>query len=175
MKNSLIALIILGVVIAITFFAIGGLEGNNGETDLSSNDGKSFNEKLEAAKSLNKKIVVSVYTDWCGWCKKMDRETFKNESVISEIVRNFIFIKLNAESSEELTYQGEKYTKVQFAAAFGIKGYPATIFLNSSSDPITVVPGYIDGDMFTKILKFISSEAYLNQTFEKFIEEGKQN
>ncbi len=172
MKNSLIALIILGVVIAITFFAIGGLEGNNGDTNLGLSDGKSFNEKLEAAKTTNKKIIISVYTDWCGWCKKMDRETFKNESVLSEIDKNFVFLKLNAESNDELTYQGEKYTKAQFAAAFGIKGYPATIFLNSSSDPITVVPGYIDGEMFSKILKFISGEVYLNKTFEKYLEEG---
>jgi thioredoxin-related protein len=172
MKNSLIALIILGVIIAITFVAIGGLEGNNGDLGLGLNDGKSFNEKLDAAKSSNKKVLVSVYTDWCGWCKKMDRETYKNEDVVSEIEKNFVFIKLNAESSDELIYQGEKYTKAQFAAAFGITGYPATIFLNSNGEPITIVPGYIDAQMFTNILKFISGEVYLKKTFEKFLKEG---
>ena len=172
MKNSFIALIVLGVLIAITFVAIGGLEGNNGNSESGLNDKKTFNEKLELAKSSNKKVLVSVYTDWCGWCKKMDRDTYKNESVISEIENNFVFIKLNAESGDELTYQGEKYTKAQFAAAFGIKGYPATLFLNSNGEPITVVPGYIDSEMFPKILKFISGEIYLKKTFEKYLEEG---
>jgi len=26
-----------------------------------------------------RKIFVDVYTDWCGWCKKMDANTFNEE------------------------------------------------------------------------------------------------
>ena len=34
---------------------------------------------IEEAEKLNKenpkKIMIDVYTDWCGWCKKMDKDT----------------------------------------------------------------------------------------------------
>lgn len=172
MKNGLIAIGILGVIIFITFFAIGGFEGNSNSA-LAGNDGKTFNEKLNQAKSSNKKVLISIYTDWCGWCKKMDRETYKDAEVNSLIENNYVFIKLNAESNEEITYQGNKYTKAQFVSAFGITGYPATLFLSSNGEPITVVPGYIEPAMFTKILTFISEDVYKKKTFDDYLKEVK--
>ncbi len=172
MKNSLIAIGILGVIIFITFFAIGGFEGNLNSA-LAVNDGKSFNEKLNQAKSSNKKVLINVYTDWCGWCKKMDRETYKDAEVNSLIENDYVFIKLNAESNEEITYQGNKYTNAQFVSAFGITGYPATLFLSSNGEPITVVPGYIEPVMFTKILNYIAKDVYKKKTFDDYLKEVK--
>ena len=36
-----------------------------------------------------KKIILDLYTDWCGWCKVMDRNTFTDPDVIENINNNF--------------------------------------------------------------------------------------
>ncbi|MBT8210292.1 MAG: thioredoxin domain-containing protein, partial [Eudoraea sp.] len=44
-----------------------------------------------------KKIFVDVYTDWCGWCKKMDKDTFQNAEVAAYMSKNFYMVKLDGE------------------------------------------------------------------------------
>lgn len=50
-------------------------------------------------------IIIDVYTDWCGWCKVMDRETYSNEKVIGYLNKNFYAVKFNAESKAEVVLQ----------------------------------------------------------------------
>lgn len=128
-----------------------------------------FDKGLEASKAQNKKIVIDVYTDWCGWCKKMDASTYKNSEVEKYIADNFIAVKLNAESPEKASFMGENYTEQQLAQGFGVTGFPSTIFFDEKQQPITVVPGYLDDKQFLNILKFINEGAYKNQKFEDYI------
>jgi thioredoxin-related protein len=89
-----------------------------------------FENGINEPKSAKKKMVVDVYTDWCGWCKKMDKATYSNSDVISYINKNFVAVRLNAESKTQMNYLGEKYTEQQLAQGFGITGYPSTIFFD---------------------------------------------
>src|SRR5688572_24746467 len=65
-----------------------------------------------AAKSKKKprKIFIDVYTDWCGWCKKMDKTTFSETEIINYINKNYYAVKLNAEGKEPITLNGKTYT-----------------------------------------------------------------
>ena len=56
-------------------------------------------------KKPNKKIFVSFYTDWCGWCKKLENTTLKNPEVVELINTTFIPVKFNAESKEKTSFQ----------------------------------------------------------------------
>ncbi len=69
-----------------------------------------FNDALKKAKDENKRVIVDVYTDWCGWCKKMDTDAYGNKKVKNLIKNNFVFIKLNAESDNKLKYKGIEYS-----------------------------------------------------------------
>ncbi|HEX2869251.1 MAG TPA: thioredoxin fold domain-containing protein [Ignavibacteriales bacterium] len=128
-----------------------------------------FDKGLEASKSQNKKMVIDVYTDWCGWCKKMDAATYKNSEVAKYMHDNFIAVKLNAESPAKVGFMGQNYTEQQLAQGFGVTGYPSTIFFDEKQQPITVVPGYLDGKQFLNILKFINEGAYKTQKFEDYM------
>ena len=57
----------------------------------------SFENALKTAKKEHKKVIVDIYTDWCGWCKKMDREAYSDEGIKKIIKDDFIYVKLNAE------------------------------------------------------------------------------
>jgi len=128
----------------------------------------SFNDGLAEAAKTNRKVLIDVYTDWCGWCKKMDANTYADNRVSEYLLRKYVLVKLNAESPQKLTYQGTNYTERELAAAFGINGYPATLFLKSNGEAITSYPGYADAAMFRNVISFIAEDHYLNKKFDEY-------
>jgi thioredoxin-related protein len=134
---------------------------------------KSFNDGLAEAQKSGKKVMVDVYTDWCSWCKKMDKDTYANNDVAQYLAKKFVSIKLNAEAGGKLTYRGQSYTEQQLAGAFGVTGYPSILFLNSDGEPITVLPGYSDAQRFKVILTYIADEKYKSITFQQYLEQHK--
>ena len=145
------------------------LQSESTTADPATGSWKSFDEAVTLAKQENKKILVDVYTDWCGWCKKMDKEVYANSSVAGVLSSSFITVKLNAESSSRsLTFRGRTLTEEQFAASAGVTGYPTTIFLDESANPITVLPGYVPAERFVPILKYIGDNHYQTISFEDY-------
>ncbi len=59
-----------------------------------------FEEAVAANANNPKMILVDVYTDWCGWCKKMDKDTFTDPRVVAHLKKNFYAVKLNAEDTK---------------------------------------------------------------------------
>jgi thioredoxin-related protein len=134
----------------------------------------SFNDGLATAKKSKKKVLVDVYTDWCGWCKKMDASTYADGEIMMYLKENYVVVKLNAESTKKLTYNTTSYTEQELAAAFGITGYPTTLFLKSNGDPITKLPGYAPAPAFKKILSFIGEDHYLTEKFDDYVPSVKK-
>lgn len=116
----------------------------------------SFDEGIALAQQTNKKLLIDVYTDWCTWCKKMDKEVYTNPDVKAVLQSHFIAVKLNAESSRELTYKGRRLTEMTIAREMGVNGYPTTVFLYSNTEPLTKVAGYIESEDFVKLLRSVA-------------------
>lgn len=132
---------------------------------------KKFDEGLSQAKKSGKKILVDVYTDWCSWCKKMDANTYADKKVMEYLNKNFVVIKLNAEANETITYSGQKISPAEFSQGMGVSGYPATLFLQSDGQPITLLPGYAEADMFIHVLSFIGENHYEKKKFAEYLAE----
>ena len=130
-----------------------------------------FDAGLAQAKKSGKKILVDVYTDWCGWCKKMDANTYSDAKVQDYLKKNFVIVKLNAEANEKITYAGQTMSPMEFSRGMGVNGYPATLFLQSDGKPITVLPGYSEPDMFIHVLSFIGEDQYQKKKFEEYLAE----
>ncbi|MDZ7305330.1 MAG: thioredoxin fold domain-containing protein, partial [candidate division KSB1 bacterium] len=122
-----------------------------------------------AAKKEKKMMVVDFYTDWCGWCKVMDRETYGNANVIKFAKEKLVLVKVNAESNEKTNFRNRTYTYRQLAAAFGVTGYPATAFLDANGEVLTLVPGYIPPDKFLPILEYLEGGHHKNMKFDEFL------
>ncbi len=141
----------------------------------------SFEDAVEKSKTDPKPIFIDVYTDWCGWCKKMDVATF-SEAKIAEMLQNdFHPVKFNAEQQESINFNNHEfkfiengrrgYNELAIALLDGKLSYPSVVFLNEKMERITVLAGYRGPDDFYPILQFIGSGAYQNKTFEEFQKE----
>lgn len=140
-----------------------------------------FQEAIESNKTTPKKIFIDVYTDWCGWCKKMDQTTFVNKDIVEYINANYYAVKLNAEMSDTIVFSG--YTFVNQGSTNGRKGthqlavallqgkmsYPSYVFMNEDAQLLTIAPGYRGADDFMPLLKYFGSDAYLNEKYNDFL------
>jgi thioredoxin-related protein len=138
-----------------------------------------FEEATALNKKKPKKIFIDIYTDWCGWCKKMDASTFTNPVIVKYMNDNFYAVKFNAERKDTVTYNGKKFmnpnpssprSSHQLATELlsGRMSYPSYVFLDESLSKVTVVPGYRKSPEFEAILNWIGSDAYKSQTWEDF-------
>lgn len=100
-----------------------------------------------------KKIFVDVYTDWCGWCKRMDATTFTDEAVIDYVNEHFYAVKLNAESKENISLKGMNTNGIELARSFRVSAYPTIVFIDETFQRVTPVPGYRKAEEFRDILK----------------------
>jgi thioredoxin-related protein len=116
---------------------------------------RGWNEGLAAASGGGKPVIVDVYTDWCGWCKRMDRDVYARSDVSEYLNQHFVMVRLNAESAERVSYSGRSMTARALAGGFEVTGYPTTIFLKADGTHLVNVPGYIPADKFLKLVRFI--------------------
>jgi thioredoxin-related protein len=132
---------------------------------------KKFNDGMAEAKVSGKKVLVDVYADWCKWCKKMDAVTYADKKVTSYLEKNYVLIKLNAEGTESITYLGKTISPSDFAQKMGVDGYPATLFLKSNGDPITIAPGYSEPGMFIHVVQYIGDNQIGKKNFDQYLAE----
>lgn len=125
-----------------------------------------------------RKIFIDVYTDWCGWCKKMDENTFSNPVIASYLSTKFHAVKFNAEGTKDITYKGKVYKNKgqgqrnphEFAIALlqGRLSYPSIVFMDEDNNLITYLAGYLTPEQLEPILAYIESDAYKTQKWEDF-------
>jgi len=145
----------------------------------------SFEEAVEANKTAPKKIFIDVFTDWCGWCKRMDQTTFINKDVVEYMNEYYYAVKFNAERTDTVVFacytfvneggsNGRGTHQLAVALLQGKMSYPSYVFMNEDNKLITVAPGYMEAGRFLPFLKYIGSDAYLNTKYEDFIKQNSE-
>ncbi|VEN74022.1 conserved exported hypothetical protein [Candidatus Desulfarcum epimagneticum] len=116
-------------------------------------------EGMLMAKEENKKIMMHYYTDWCGYCTKMNQETFPDPGIISYLNRRYISIRVDNDK-----------TRVK---GFVVPGVPDTWFLTETGEKIAHQPGFVDSKKLLSILKFVDTESYLKMSFMDFLKKER--
>ena len=139
----------------------------------------SWNEAVEASKENPKKIFVDVYTDWCGWCKRMDATTFSDPQVVAYMNEHFYAVKLDAEMKENITFRNTEFKYIQsgkrgvhtlaYSLLEGKMSYPSFVTLDEEFDRIAVSPGYKKVDQMLKELKFAAEDTYKEQSWSDYL------
>lgn len=135
---------------------------------------RSWDAGLREAGTSGRPVLVDVYTGWCGWCKRMDRDVYARADVQDYLARKFVTVKLDAESNDPARYEGKAYTSRTLAARFGVTGYPTTLFLSAKGAQLGKVPGYSPPEDFLLLLRFIGDgHAARGEKLEDFLRAAK--
>jgi len=120
-------------------------------------------EALAAHEDEPKKIFIDMYTDWCGWCKVMDKKTFTDASVIHQLNENYYPVKFDAEGTAPVAFKGRTYNFI----ASGRKGihelaynlldrspsYPSFVVLDENLNRENIIKGYQTVERFLPMIK----------------------
>lgn len=137
-----------------------------------------FEEAVAASKTEKRKVFIDVYTDWCGWCKVMDKNTFNDPEVARILNEKFYPVKFNAEQREEITFDGHTFRFIESgrngyhelaASLLNNKlSYPTVVFLTEDFEMIQPLPGFRKADEFHKIIQYIGEDHFKSQSWEDF-------
>lgn len=111
---------------------------------------------LETAADRNKEekkfFFIDIYTDWCGWCKKMDQSTFKDSAVVEYMSKHFYAVKMNAESKDPVAYKevlyeykmfnGKGYNELAVNLLSGKMSFPSFVVLSKKEVKIGTLIGF---------------------------------
>ena len=120
-----------------------------------------FEEAIAANAKNPKMILVDVYTDWCGWCKKMDKDTFTDPRVIAHFQKNFYAVKLNAEdTNRKFPFMGKTFSEAEMAASMRVNSYPNFVVIEPGLQNIAQLPGYREPAAFLAGLTDLIDKAF---------------
>ncbi|MEO6583347.1 MAG: DUF255 domain-containing protein, partial [Ferruginibacter sp.] len=124
-------------------------------------------EAMQKEYSKNPKpILIDLYTNWCGWCKVMDKSTYGNDKVAAYINENYYAIKLDAETKEAISFNGKVYNfnptyqsnDLAMYFTFGRREFPTTVFLSYLDARPAPLSGYLKPKEIEAPLKFFGSK-----------------
>ena len=145
----------------------------------------SLEEAIARCAKQPKMVFIDVYTDWCGWCKRMDQTTFVNPVIAKYMNDHFYAVKFDAERQDTVTFQGKQFVGVlrpdgrrgshELAKALlkGKMSYPSYVIMNENQQPLQVIGGYMDAHQFEPMIHFFGDGAYKTMNGDDFLKDFK--
>lgn len=145
-------------------------------------------EAVAAQAKEPKKIMMDMYTTWCGPCKMLDKNTFNNSDVADYVNKNYYAVKFNAEGNSSVTFQDKKFSNPNYipnkqgrnnqhelAGYLGVSAYPTIIFLDESSALLFNLRGYQDPNQLELYLKLFATDKFKEITTQEQFQDYVKN
>lgn len=172
MKTTFFSLFVLAAGVLLSGMTV--TEMTVAEATLTNKEGlvkwMTFEEAVEKSKTVKRKIIIDVYTDWCGWCKVMDKNTFSDPEVAKLLNEKFYPVKFDAEQAADVQFNGTTYKFIpqgnkgthQLAMALlnNQLSYPTVVFVEEDFKSVSPIPGFKKADEFHKMLVYFDSGYY---------------
>lgn len=153
----------LAIFLLFTFFAAVDLAAQNPYNQI-----YELEEAIKLASEKDKKVLIDIYAEWCPYCGSMHSDTYTDERVKSAIDEHFLLVTVNIESSNKLKFNGQEFTEREFSSYLSSGSVPTTFFLDSDGEILGMQPGLIPADVFSQLLNFVGSDAFLVQSFDEY-------
>lgn len=108
--------------------------------------GYDLDSALKSAKQRGVPVMADFYTDWCGWCKKLDKDTYTDQKV-NELSREFICVKVDCEKNR------------QAASRYSVRGFPTIIFFDPNGNEKKRITGYVNAATLSKTMEGLAKKA----------------
>lgn len=138
----------------------------------------SWEQAVAKMEKQPRKIMVDVYTDWCGWCKRMDATTMEDPAIIKIIGEQYYAVKMDGEGRKDITFkdrtykfvaQGNRgYHELPAELLSGKMSYPTLVFLDEQYGIIQPLPGFQDVPTLKPILAYFGGGHYKTTPWETF-------
>lgn len=178
MQKILIPCFAIIVLVGLAAFSFTHQVSDEAREEVSPVHWLTWEQAVEKSKTEKRKIFVDVYTDWCGWCKVMDKNTFSDPLVAEILNEKFYPVKFNGEQREDVVFNGTTFKFVesgrngyhQLAAALlnNQLSYPTVVFLDEEFRMIQPLPGYQQKEAFHKVIKFIGEDHFKKQSWQDY-------
>ena len=146
----------------------------NGKAQESKINWMSFEDALAAQVKSPKKMMIDMYTVWCGPCRMLDKNTFQQKDLVKYVNENYYAVKFNAEGDGEVKFKEQTFSNPNYdpnkkrgrngqhelASAFGVNAYPTILFLDESATLLAPVKGYHSAQQLELFLKVFGTNAY---------------
>ncbi len=116
-----------------------------------------YDTGIKMIKEQNKKGFLHFYTDWCTYCKIVNKQTFVDSKIIDYLNNNFVSIRVNADKQKDV------------AKKYGVSRFPSTWFIAEDSTSLSNQPGFIKPDMLLDMLKFLNTDSFKEMKFSEFV------
>jgi thioredoxin-related protein len=167
---------IMQKVILITVLALFGSAGLEAQEAVK---WYTIEEAIKLSSQEPRILVIDVYTDWCGWCKRMDAMTFSDPDIAAMLNKNFYPVKLNAEGKEDIvigdrTFKfvdngGRGYHEIAAVVTKGRLSYPTVSYVDEQGRVLQAAPGFKTPEQFKVYLTYYAEGIYKHQDFESYM------
>ena len=135
-----------------------------------------FEQLSELYAKQPRPVLIDLYTSWCGWCKEMDRTTYRHEKLSAYINEHYYAVKYDAESKAPVVFNNKKYVyNPQYRAndlAIALTGgrleYPTTVFLSTIDAQPAPLSGYMKAREMEAPLRYFAEGAYAKKSFIQY-------
>ncbi|MBX9785595.1 MAG: DUF255 domain-containing protein [Chitinophagaceae bacterium] len=128
-------------------------------------------------------VLIDLYTDWCGWCKVMDKKTYTNQTLIKYLNEKFYVVKLNAETKTALQWKGKTYSfneqyktnDIAFYLTSGQLAYPTTVIIPADDGAPQPIAGFLELKDMELITTYFGEDKYGKVSFDSYAKKYKHS
>jgi len=138
-----------------------------------------WEEAIAKQQEAPRKIFIDLYTDWCGWCKKMDASTFKDPSIAAAMNQYYYAVKFDAERKDTIVFDGHTFYNLNPQSKRGVHtlaaslldnqlSYPSFVVLDENFNRVHLIKGYQQVPNLAGLLLFFGTNQHLG--YQKYVQ-----
>ncbi len=157
------------LLISVLFFSVRTVNAQSEEGKI---NWLTWEEAYAKQQKEPRKIFIDIYTDWCGWCKKMDQSTFQDPIVVNTLNEMYYPVKFDAERKDTINFNDHEFVNPKpnarrsahtFAVTLleGQMSYPSYTILDENFNRIHIIKGFKRVPALSGVLLFFGSNEHM--------------